>query len=137
MAAQLVESKLVTNISDLYRLSIDDIMSLERMGRKSASHITTQIHGKTRMPLHRFLAALGLPRIGPEIASLISSRIGTIDNLQVMIESWIDNDDNSHRQLEELVKIDGIGEVVARLFLDGVSSAWQSTTDLASILEIN
>ena len=53
-----------------------------------------------------------------------------------MIESWIDNDDNSHRQLEELVKIDGIGEVVARLFLDGVSSAWQSTTDLASILEI-
>jgi len=136
LAAQLVESKLVTNISDLYRLTIDDITSLERMGRKSAGHIMTQIHEKTRMPLHQFLAALGLPRIGPEIASLISSRIGTIDNLQVMVESWTDNDDNSHRQLEELVKIDGIGEVVARLFLDGVSSTWQSILDLASILDI-
>ena len=46
LAAQLVESKLVTNISDLYRLTIDDITSLERMGRKSASHIMTQIHEK-------------------------------------------------------------------------------------------
>ena len=136
LATQLVESDLVSSISDLYRLSIEDIMSLERMGRKSATHVLSQIKEKTSMPLHRFIAALGLPRIGPEIASLISLRIESMENLESMVVSWREGNQDSMNHLEELVSIDGIGEVVARLFLDGASSSWSSIVDLSSMLDI-
>ena len=72
---------------------------------------------------------MGLPRIGPEIATLICSEVETLDELIDML---------SHREeaVERLVKIDRIGEVVANLLLDGISNRKESIIDLHSKIVI-
>jgi len=72
---------------------------------------------------------LGLPRIGPEIATLICSEVESLDELIHMLS-------NREEAIERLVKIDRIGEVVANLLLDGISNRQESIIDLYSQIEI-
>ena len=136
LANQLVESGLVPELADLYRLSHADVMSLERMGEKSAQHVIDQIQSKRKMPLDQFIASLGLPRIGPEIASMISGEIVSMEQFRDFVNIWSLGGEEAATTLPRLVAIDGIGEIVAQLFLDGSSSNWSQIEDLSSLLEI-
>lgn len=136
LANQLVESGLVPELADLYRLSHADVMSLERMGEKSAHHVIDQIQSKRKMPLNQFIASLGLPRIGPEIASMISGEIVSMEQFRDFVNIWSLGGEEATSALPRLIAIDGIGEIVAQLFLDGSSSNWSQIEDLSSLLEI-
>ncbi|MBJ08917.1 MAG: hypothetical protein CMB63_02740 [Euryarchaeota archaeon] len=136
LANQLVEYGLVQQLADLYRLSHQDVMSLERMGEKSARHVIDQIQSKRKMPLDQLIASLGLPRIGPEIASMISVEITTMDQYRDFVNIWSSGGERAASILPRLVGIDGIGDIVAHLFLDGSSSNWSQIEDLSSLLEI-
>lgn len=136
LANQLVESGLAPELADLYRLSHADVLSLERMGEKSARRVIDQIQSKRKMSLDHFIASLGLPRIGPEIASMISKEITTIENFRNLVNTWSSGGEETTDILPRLVAIDGIGEIVARLFLDGSKSNWSQIEDLSSLLEI-
>ena len=61
---QLLDSGLIVSCADLYRLSMDDLLGLERMGEKSATNVLREIDKARTMTLGRFLHALGLPGIG-------------------------------------------------------------------------
>jgi DNA ligase (NAD+) len=136
LANQFVESGLVSELADLYRLSHADVMSLERMGEKSAQHVIDQIQSKIKMPLDQFIASLGLPRIGPEIASMISGEIVSMDQFRDFVNIWSLGGEEAASALPRLIAIDGIGEIVAQLFLDGSRSNWSQIEDLSSLLEI-
>ena len=73
---QLLEQGLVAGLEDLYALSTERLMSLERMGATSAGNVMAQIDASRRMPLGRFLHALGLPGIGPELATAMAQHFG-------------------------------------------------------------
>ena len=75
-AELLTESGLVDSIPDLYSLTLDDLMGLERMAEKSASNVLAEIDASRSMSLSKFLSALGLPRIGPEIAAVVAAYKG-------------------------------------------------------------
>ncbi len=111
-------------------------MSLDRMGEKSARGIIQQIEEKTTMPFEKFLAGLGLPRIGPEIANLVSEQIQTTDQFRSVVFSWAEKDAQSEDHLEKLIQINGLGDVVARLFLDGAAKSWDSIEYLIQALNI-
>jgi len=131
LAEQLCTSGLVSSIADLYRLDErkGELLSLERMAEKSANNILNELENSKSMTLSTFISALGLPRIGPEIATLICSEVESLDELIHMLS-------NREEAIERLVKIDRIGEVVANLLLDGISNRQESIIDLYSQIEI-
>lgn len=131
LAEQLCSSGLVSSIADLYRLSErkSELLALERMAEKSANNILQELENGRSMTLSKFISALGLPRIGPEIATLICSEVKSLDEL-------IDMSSNREYAIERLIKIERVGEVVANLLLEGISKRKETILDLYSQIEI-
>ena len=123
----LLDSGLVNNIADLYRLNHSQLTGLDRIGDKSAYNILDEL-GKTRtIPLSRFIHALGIERIGPEVGSMISQHFTSLQNLL----DWVDTG-----TIEELTVIDGIGEKVAKIFREGIEKRIDLITELAEIIQV-
>ena len=76
LAEQLCEEGLVSTLPDLYSLTHSDIINLERMGEKSANNIISQLDATRSLSLSTFLSALGLPGIGPELATGFAEELG-------------------------------------------------------------
>ncbi len=100
LVAQLVESGLVKNFADLYRLQADALAGLERMGPKSAANLVAAIDASRARPLNRLLYALGIRHVGEFAARVLAQAFGSIDRLMDASE-------------EDLVTIDGIGPELA------------------------
>ena len=78
---QLVDRGLVKNVADLYRLELDDLLPLERMGRKSAEKILANIDASRARKLPRILNALGIPFVGERTAQLLADAFGDLDKI--------------------------------------------------------
>tara|TARA_B100000945_G_scaffold85697_1_gene66530 strand:- start:368 stop:2380 length:2013 start_codon:yes stop_codon:yes gene_type:complete len=123
----LLDNGLVKTIADLYRLSHSQISNLERMGDKSAYNVLEEL-GKTRnLNLARFLHALGIERIGPEVATTISQHFTSMEKMLL----WVDEG-----EIDELTLIEGIGEKVAAIFRDGIKKRRSLIDDLSEIITI-
>ena len=72
LAAQLVESGLVKRAADLYRLGLETLTDLERMGEKSAQNFLAALERSKRPPLRRFLYALGIRHVGEATARALA-----------------------------------------------------------------
>lgn len=131
LAEQLCSSGLVSSLADLYRLEDREreLIGLERMAQKSASNVLEELNSTRSMTFSTFISALGLPRIGPEIATLVCSEVRDLDELIRMTE---DRDEAIRR----LVSIERVGETVATLLLDGISERKDSIIDLHDQIEI-
>ena len=123
----LLESKFIETIADLYKLTHNQISSLERMGDKSAKNVIQELEKTRKLPLSKFLHALGIERIGPEVATVVSQHFVKIDNLL----TWVKSGDNS-----ELTNIDGIGEKVAEILRNGIIKRLELIYELSEIIEI-
>ena len=77
----LFSKNLIRNFSDLYYLTLDQLVPLERMGQKSASNILKSIKKSIDTPYQRVLFALGIRHVGETVAKTIASRFRTIDEL--------------------------------------------------------
>jgi DNA ligase (NAD+) len=97
---QLVENGLVKDIGDLYRLTEDDLIPLERFAEKSASNIVNAIRESLKVPFWRFLNALGIRYVGEATAQLLAQHF---HSLEVLMGT----------SLEELRHVEGIGPQVA------------------------
>ncbi len=78
---QLMGRGLVSNPADLYRLHVEKIAALERMGKKSAENLVGAIQKSRRRPLARFVLAIGIPGVGEEVARNLARHFGTLDAL--------------------------------------------------------
>lgn len=78
---QLVDSGLVKNVADIYRLTLDDLLKLERMGQKSAQKILDNIDASRSKPLPRVLNGLGIPFVGERTAQLLADAFGDLDKI--------------------------------------------------------
>jgi DNA ligase (NAD+) len=78
---QLLARGLVHNISDLYGLTVDQLLDLERMGKKSASKIIHNIDASRAQPLARVLNGLGIPFVGERTAQLLADHFGDLDEI--------------------------------------------------------
>jgi DNA ligase (NAD+) len=139
LVEQMCETGLVSTLADLYKLKREDIEGLERMAEKSASNVIDQLEGSRSMSLSTFIAALGLPRIGPEFATVIAIEVGSLDELLDMV-SKMDEDPGAgltyNRSMSRLVAIEGVGETVARLLLEGLATRSKIVAELSQELDI-
>ena len=126
LVEQLCDAGLISNIPDLYRLDMEQLIELERMAEKAASNVISQLNGTRQMPLDTFLSALGLPGIGPELATAFAGEICTIEALQSLDES----------DVERLVSIEGVGETVAFSLISGIQDREEMIRDFSQILTI-
>ena len=76
---QLVDKGMVKSVADLYRLTLDDLANLERMGQKSAERILRGIDASKSQPLPRVLNGLGIPFVGERTAQLLAGEFGSLD----------------------------------------------------------
>src|SRR5205814_3966978 len=72
---------LITDAADIFTLSKEDIAPLERFGEKSAENIINEIENKKKIPLARFLWALGILHVGEETARDLAEHFGTLEKL--------------------------------------------------------
>ena len=102
---QLVESGKVRDAGDLYSLTLDDIASLERMAKKSASNLMAQIEASRQRDLSNLIYALGLRHVGDRTATTLARQFGSLDAL-------------SKATVEELDDVPEIGLTVAESVRD-------------------
>jgi len=106
---QLVEKGLVKNMADIFHLKQEELAALERMGEKSASNLLAAIERSKRIPLRRFIYALGIRHVGEHLAEVLAQHYANIEELMGAEE-------------EELQKIPEIGpevaESIVRFFSD-------------------
>lgn len=79
--AQLCERGLVEDVADLYRLTADDLFTLERMGELLAAKLLQAIDASRTRPLSRLLFALGIRHVGEHTARLLARRFASLDEL--------------------------------------------------------
>lgn len=81
LVKQLVKAKLVKTVADLYRLTLADLVKLERMGKKSAQNLLDGIEASKDRGLARVLAGLSIPDVGVTVAADLAQEFKTIDAL--------------------------------------------------------
>ncbi len=100
MVNQLVDSALVRTLPDLYRLTRDQLLELERVGEKSAQNLLDGIAASKERGLTRVLIGLAIPHIGETNAELLTAEFNNIDDLMAA-------------PLDRLSSIKGVGPVMA------------------------
>ena len=105
LVSQLIETGLVQSISDLYRLKIEELIDLERMGPKSAENLIKAIGQSKKRELARFVYALGIPFVGSHVAQILSNHFSSLDQIIKASE-------------EQFLIIDGIGPTVSQSILN-------------------
>ncbi len=76
---QLVDKGLVRNIAQIYDLNEDKLLTLERMGKKSAQNILDEINNSKKLPLERVIYGLGIRFVGERTAQFLSEHFGSMD----------------------------------------------------------
>ena len=86
-AEQLIEKKLITDIADIYLLTKEKLLPLERMGEKSADNLLTSIQKSKATTLPRFLYGLGIREVGQATALMLTQHFGTLQKIMYADES--------------------------------------------------
>jgi DNA ligase (NAD+) len=97
---ELLESGYVEDAADLFRLTKEQVLRLERFADRSADNLIASIAARRTVPLHRLINALGIPGVGEHTATALAAHLGSLERL-------------SHASEEELLEVEGIGPTVA------------------------
>lgn len=106
---QLVSENLISNYGDLYDLSIDRIIPLERMAEKSAQNLIDGIASSKNQPFEKVLYALGIRFVGKTVAKDLAEAFKTLESLQSATE-------------DELLGVDSIGPRIAESVIEFFSN---------------
>lgn len=100
IVAQLFDRKLVSNVASLYRLTADQLLTLDKFGEKSAQNLLTAIDNSRNNSLERLLFGLGIRHVGAKAARSIAAEFGDLDSLMAA-------------DSETIAAIDTIGGIIA------------------------
>jgi len=107
---QLTERGLVKDVADIYKLTKDDLLSLERMGDKSAQNILSEIEASKKLPLERVIYGLGIRMVGERTAQFLAEQFGSIEALE-------------SAGMEELQDVNEVGPRIAESIVEFFSIA--------------
>ncbi len=97
---QLLDAKLISNVADIYSLKKEDIMSLDRMGEKSADNLINAINKSKDNTLDKLINSFGIRHVGGKSAKVIAQSFANMDAIM-------------NASVEELSSIKEVGEVMA------------------------
>jgi DNA ligase (NAD+) len=81
LVTQLTDRGLIKNVADIYSLTKKDLLSLERMGEKSAQNVLDEIEKSKKLPLERLILGLGIRFVGERTAQFLAEHFGSMDDL--------------------------------------------------------
>ena len=151
LVEQLLEQGHIKNIPDLFRLQQAELENMERMGEKSALNVLSELGKVKELPLGKFLHALGLPGIGPELATAVAQHCGDFDSLLQWVEDAFattadetfgplsdekDKPFSENQAIRSLCNVEGIGSKVALQVRDGLSKRKEMLLDLATLITL-
>ncbi len=113
----LIDAGLVKDLADIYRLTKEQLLALDRFADISANKLFTAIASKKRPPLERFVFGLGIRHVGTQTAIDLVNAFESIDQL-------------AHATIDDLKAVDGVGEVVAESI-----AAWFADEDNLALLD--
>ena len=96
----LIQAGLISDVADLYSLTRDDLIGLERMGEKSAENVLASIEASKQRPLHRLIFALGIRHVGDQTAVLLANHFRSLDALAAASQ-------------DEIETVEGVGPKIA------------------------
>jgi DNA ligase (NAD+) len=102
---QLVDSQTVNSYADLYSLTLEQLMKLERMGKKSAENLIQGIQASKQRGLSRVLNAITIRHVGQRVATVLARRFGSAEKLMLATE-------------DELSGTEEIGPIIAKSVFD-------------------
>ncbi|MBR3134808.1 MAG: NAD-dependent DNA ligase LigA [Clostridia bacterium] len=97
---QLLENKLISNIADIYDLTLEDIMTLKKNGKKFAQNLIDAINDSKNRDLSNLISAFGIRHVGKKLAKVLARKYRTLNALM-------------EASVEELTTKDDIGEIIA------------------------
>ena len=97
---QLIEKGLISNIADIYTLTLEDVASLKKNGTKFAQNLIDSIENSKQNDLYRLIAALGIRHVGVKGAKILTKKYKTMENLM-------------KASFESLALVEDIGEITA------------------------
>ncbi|MBN1586669.1 MAG: NAD-dependent DNA ligase LigA [Candidatus Omnitrophica bacterium] len=97
---QLIDQELISDVGDLYALRVEDLASLDRMGRKSAENLVRAIDRSRDQGLERLLLGLGIRHVGAHVARVLARHFGSMEAL-------------SEAGSESIEAVEGVGPIVA------------------------
>ncbi len=100
ICVQLTERDLVRDVADLYFLSLETLISLERLAEKSATNLFEAIEASKQRPLAKLLVGLGIRHVGPTAAVALAAGLGHMDRI-------------ASAGSDDLVEVEGIGPIIA------------------------
>jgi DNA ligase (NAD+) len=100
LIARLADAGILKDPADIYFLTTDDLLAMERMAEKSAQNVLDSIAAAKHRPLERVVTGLGIPQVGATAARVLANAACSLDRLAEMTQ-------------EELTGIHGIGPIVA------------------------
>lgn len=107
LLANLLKRQLVKTPADLYRLTREELLTLDRMGETLADKILKNIEARRELELPTFLTALGIDELGPTVAGLLAQHHPSLEALRACTE-------------EQLSTIHGVGPSIARSVVAGL-----------------
>lgn len=113
----LVDAGLVKDVADIYKLTVDDLLKLDRFADISANKLIDAIQAKKNPPLEKFILGIGIRHVGAQTAIDLANKFHTIDALKTATT-------------EILEGVEGIGKVVAESIL-----AWFADEDNITLLD--
>lgn len=114
---QMYDQELVSEPSDFYTLSVEELTSLERVGQKLAEKLISRIHDRREVRVDVFLRALGIDELGRHVAELLAENFEDLDAILAV-------------EADALVEIPTIGEVIA----EKVTAGFEQYADLIGSL---
>jgi len=114
-----VDKKMVGGFADLYKLKKEDLISLDRMGPKSAEKLINAINSSKDRPLSRLIYALGIRYVGSRTAEILAERFKSMDNL-------------AKADIQDLSDIPGIGPQIA----SSIVAFFRDEKNLATIKDL-
>jgi DNA ligase (NAD+) len=113
----LSDAGLVTDVGDLFSLTVEQLLTLEGFAELSAQNLVASIQASRTKPLPKLLTALGIKHLGPAAADSLSSHFGTLDAI-------------ASASTEELSSVDGVGTVIAASI-----ASWFSISENQNIIQ--
>jgi DNA ligase (NAD+) len=98
---QLTDRGLVKNVADIYKLTKDDLLQLDRMGEKSAENVLREVEASKKLPLERVIFGLGIRFVGERTGQFLAEHFGSMDAIMNASE-------------EELEQVDEVGPRIAQ-----------------------
>jgi DNA ligase (NAD+) len=102
---QLTDRGLVKNVADIYKVTKDDLLSLDRMGDKSAQNVLNEIENSKKLAMERVIYGLGIRFVGERTAQFLAEHFGSLDALMNATE-------------EQLQEVDEVGPRVSESILE-------------------